>query len=80
MRRTTLFALAVALSWICLSAAGQAVEPLPATQPLVMQGDLAEQMVAGIDRFLLRETAESAARRRGIGSPIARTRQRTKPR
>lgn len=40
-------------------------EPIPGTQPLEMQGDLAAQMVAGIDRFLLRETAASVARRPG---------------
>jgi dienelactone hydrolase len=38
-------------------------EPLPGTQPLETPGDLAEQMVAGIDRFLLREIAESVAKR-----------------
>ena len=38
-------------------------DPLPGTQPLDMQGDLAEQMVAGIDRFLLRQIAESVGRR-----------------
>ncbi len=38
-------------------------DPLPGTQNLDMQGDLAEQMVAGIDRFLLREIAESVGKR-----------------
>jgi dienelactone hydrolase len=38
-------------------------DPLPGTQPLDVQGDLAEQMVAGIDRFLLRQIAESVGRR-----------------
>jgi len=38
-------------------------EPLTGTQPLTMEGDLAEQMVAGIDRFLLAETAASVAAR-----------------
>jgi len=38
-------------------------DPLPGTQALEMQGDLAEQMVAGIDRFLLREIAESIGKR-----------------
>src|SRR5215213_3335928 len=46
-----------------LHAAGGAGEPLPGTQPLTAQGDLASQMVEGIDRFLLRETNESPARR-----------------
>ncbi|MEX2113362.1 MAG: dienelactone hydrolase family protein [Pirellulales bacterium] len=37
--------------------------PLPGTAPLEMQGDLAEQMVAGIDRFLLRKIDESVGKR-----------------
>ena len=40
-----------------------AADPLPGTKPLEMQGDLAEQMVAGIDRFLLSEIAESVGKR-----------------
>jgi dienelactone hydrolase len=40
-----------------------AAEPLAGTQPLDMPGDLADQMVAGIDRFLLRELNESVAAR-----------------
>jgi len=38
-------------------------QSLPGTQPLTMPGDLAAQMVAGIDRFLDREIAASVARR-----------------
>ena len=34
-------------------------EPLPGTQPLTLQGDLAAQMVAGIDLYLQRETDAS---------------------
>jgi dienelactone hydrolase len=54
-----------------LAAAG---EPLPGTKPLELQGDLAEQMVAGIDRFLLREIEQSIAKRprhwkRDLSSP-----------
>jgi hypothetical protein len=41
-------------------------EPLPGTKLLDMQGDLASQMVAGIDRFLLRETEESVERRAAL--------------
>ena len=37
-------------------------EPLPGTQPLTVEGDLAAQMVAGIDRYLDRELAASARR------------------
>lgn len=38
-------------------------DPLPRTQPLSADGDLAAQMVSGIDAFLLRQTAECAAHR-----------------
>jgi len=53
-----------------------AAEPLPGTQPLTIDGDLADQMIAGIDRFLLRETAASIDRRaahwrRDFSSPAA---------
>ncbi len=40
-----------------------AAEPLAGTKPLEMQGDLADQMVAGIDRFLLGKIDESVAQR-----------------
>jgi dienelactone hydrolase len=40
-----------------------AAQPLAGTRPLESEGDLAEQMVAGIDRFVTREIAASAARR-----------------
>ena len=36
---------------------------LPGTQPLTATGDLSAEMVAGIDRFLMRETRESIAKR-----------------
>src|SRR5664279_2363394 len=45
----------------CLASLAQ--EVLPNTQPLTLQGDLSAQMVAGIDRFLTRRTAESTAER-----------------
>ncbi|MCS6863265.1 MAG: dienelactone hydrolase family protein, partial [Abditibacteriales bacterium] len=38
-------------------------QPLPGTQPLTVQGDLAAQMVAGIDRFLDREMEAAVVRR-----------------
>jgi dienelactone hydrolase len=41
-------------------------EPLPGTRPLEMQGDLASQMVAGIDRFLLKEIDQSIGRRAAL--------------
>ena len=40
-----------------------AAEPLPGTQPLTVEGDLAARMVAGIDRYLDRELAVAVARR-----------------
>jgi dienelactone hydrolase len=43
--------------------ASLAQEVLPNTQPLSPQGDLSAQMVAGIDRFLTRQTAESIGKR-----------------
>ena len=49
---------------------------LPGTQPLTIGGDIAAQLVDGVDRFLLRETDESADRRasfwkREFSSPAA---------
>jgi cephalosporin-C deacetylase-like acetyl esterase len=35
-------------------------DPLPGTQPLVQQEDLASSMIDGIDRFLLKQIAESS--------------------
>src|SRR5688500_1785686 len=40
-----------------------AAQSLPRTENLGATGDLASEMVAGIDRFLLRETAASPERR-----------------
>ncbi len=40
-----------------------AQEPLPDTKPLTLEGDIASQMVDGIDEFLLRETEKSIERR-----------------
>jgi hypothetical protein len=59
-----------------LHAAEQPTAVLPGTQPLVMEGDIASQLVAGVDRFLLREIAESVERRaqhwnRDLSSPEA---------
>ena len=49
-------------------------EPLPGTKPLTLQGDIASTLVEGVDRFLLRKTDESIARRaafwkRDVSSP-----------
>ncbi|HTL18528.1 MAG TPA: dienelactone hydrolase family protein [Patescibacteria group bacterium] len=55
-----------------------AVSSLPGTQPLVEQGDIASNLVAGVDRFLLRELNGSQAGRarywhRDFSSPDAYT-------
>lgn len=60
-----------AVGWLCQ--AGRAQEtpsgPLPGTAPLTMEGDIASQMVDGIDRFLLRELEASVAKRREYWRP-----------
>src|SRR5438552_15801467 len=38
-------------------------EPLEGTKPLTMEGDIASELVAGVDRFLLRKIDESVERR-----------------
>ena len=40
-------------------------EPLPGTERLTMEGDIASHLVAGVDRFLLREIDASVAKRAG---------------
>lgn len=42
---------------------GQQPDVLPGTQRLTMEGDIASHLVAGVDRFLLREVEKSAERR-----------------
>ncbi|MGL4553993.1 MAG: dienelactone hydrolase family protein [Gemmataceae bacterium] len=37
-----------------------APDPLPGTKPLTMTGDIAEQLVAGVDRFLLKQIDQTA--------------------
>jgi cephalosporin-C deacetylase-like acetyl esterase len=44
-------------------------EPLPGTQPLTLEGDLAARMVAGIDGYLMRELAASVERRKQYWHP-----------
>src|SRR5438046_3198845 len=43
--------------------------PLPGTKPLTREGDLAAQMVEGIDRYLMRETAASVEKRKQYWKP-----------
>ncbi|MBI1900253.1 MAG: hypothetical protein HYS13_03945 [Planctomycetia bacterium] len=44
----------------------KAQEPLPGTERLTLEGDLASRMVDGIDKFLLRETKKSPERRAAL--------------
>jgi dienelactone hydrolase len=44
-------------------AAEESGPPLPGTKPLTMSGDIASELVAGVDRFLLRKIDESTAKR-----------------
>ncbi len=62
----------------CTSAVlfAQTAAPLPGTQPLTIEGDLSAQMVAGIGRYLDRETERAAAARparwKELGADAAR--------
>jgi dienelactone hydrolase len=47
----------------------RAAEPLPGTKPLTAEGDLAAQMVAGIDKYLMRELAASVEKRKQYWKP-----------
>ncbi len=62
MRRTGLIVSIVLVVWLSRQVHVSA-DPLAGTQPLSVEGDLAEQMVAGIDRFLLRQIADSVGAR-----------------
>lgn len=54
----------------CLALAAPAHgQALPGTKPLEMQGDLAKQMVEGIDRYLMRELAASVEKRKDYWKP-----------
>ena len=44
-------------------------EPLPNTKPLTREGDLAMQMVEGIDKYLMRELEASVAKRKEFWKP-----------
>src|SRR5262245_66469003 len=76
MRRLLTFL--TCLLWSLPSFAQEKVSgpPLPDTEALTMDGDIAAQMVAGIDKFLLREIDLSVGRRekhwnRDFSSPEA---------
>jgi dienelactone hydrolase len=66
MRRAgPILAFVVSLFWL----APLAAEPLPDTKPLTTEGDLAAQMVAGIDKYLMRELAASVEKRKDLWKP-----------
>jgi dienelactone hydrolase len=80
LSRRLLFAISClsCLSWSLSAVAQKKVDgdPLPGTERLTMEGDIAAQMVAGIDKFLLREIELSVERRekfwkRDFSSPEA---------
>lgn len=64
MHRVSLLVVALLLSVAPLRA-----EPLPGTKPLTTEGDLAAQMVEGIDRYLMRELTASVQNRRKRWKP-----------
>jgi dienelactone hydrolase len=54
----------VLVVFVVVAAGSSHGQPLEGTKPLEAQGDLASEMVAGIDRFLLREIAQSVETRK----------------
>src|SRR6516225_7624805 len=54
------FAISLTIFVIPLLQASVRADELPGTKPLDMQGDLATQMVAGIDKYLMRELDAAA--------------------
>ena len=62
--------------WFALVTIADAQVTLPDAPPLVLEGDIAAQLVEGVDRFLLREIEQSVERRaqfwhRDLSSPAA---------
>jgi dienelactone hydrolase len=60
---------AVALPFFLLYVNAAVGQPLPGTKPLEVDGDLAAQMVAGIDKYLTREIAASVEKRKQYWKP-----------
>jgi len=58
MPRSLSLSIALALI-VSAPAIAQSIETYPGTQPLTIEGDIASQMIDGIDRFLLREIEAS---------------------
>ncbi len=57
------------VSSIVLICSSLRAEPLPETKPLTREGDLAAQMVEGIDKYLMRELAASVENRKQYWKP-----------
>src|SRR5215831_13544103 len=60
---TTRLSKVVLLLRLGISAGWAQGQPLPGTAPLTMEGDIASNLVAGVDRFLLRKLDESVSKR-----------------
>src|SRR5437660_397625 len=59
----------LALVVVCFAVTPLPAESLPGTKPLTTEGDLAAQMVAGIDKYLMRELAASVEKRKALWKP-----------
>src|SRR5690242_20622653 len=79
MPRLLPLAALAALAWLTAVSADTPPKPaktLPGTRPLTLKGDIASQLVEGVDRFLLREIEAAAKDRekywkRDLSSPEA---------
>ncbi|HEY8503044.1 MAG TPA: hypothetical protein VIL46_00580, partial [Gemmataceae bacterium] len=69
MRRSDPLLLCVLLLLCALCGETFADERLPGTEPLTREGDIAAQMVEGIDRYLMRELAASVGKREQFWKP-----------
>src|SRR5262245_30072408 len=67
-RTRFVLAVGVTLGLACAARADEGM-PLAGTEPLAAKGDLAAEMVAGIDRYLMRELAASVERRQAHWKP-----------
>jgi len=59
-----IISLAVVLAATAITLRAAEPDTLPGTEPLTVEGDIAAQMVAGIDKFLLRKIDESVEKRK----------------
>jgi cephalosporin-C deacetylase-like acetyl esterase len=65
----TAFFRLLSLALLLFLAPQASAQSLPGTKPLEMKGDLARQMLDGIDRYLTRATAASVAKRQDYWKP-----------